>query len=71
MYKNYYTDYTQDGYPIKELESKYGTPPFIKCDICGNSGECMNSEKSIKYDKEFSDYLDCMNYLKTISDKNY
>jgi transcription elongation factor Elf1 len=64
MSKNYYIDYSIKGYPIKELKSRYGIPPIIRCELCGDSGECRNSEKSEGYDIEFSNYLDCVLYVK-------
>ena len=66
MSKNYYTDYTQDGYPIKELKSEYGNPPHLICDICNDDGKCLNNEKNPKYENDMfgnGDIYDCVNYL--------
>ena len=61
MSKNYYIDYSDKGYPVKELKSRYDIPPIKRCELCGDNGECRNSEKS---EIEFSDYLDCVLYVK-------
>ena len=69
MNKKYYTDYTQDGYPIKELKSEYGNPPTRNCDICRDDGLCRNNENSPYYDERLfgeTNYLDCIIYYKTI-----
>jgi len=63
MSKNYYTDYTQDGYPIKELKSKYGELPHRICDICKDDGLCRNNRNNSSV-KESDGYFDCILYLK-------
>ena len=45
-------------------EPKYGNPPHRKCEICEDDGRCRNNELSKDYDIKFSDYLDCMGYIK-------
>lgn len=62
--KNHFHWGLNPGYPLKELKSEYGTPPFRKCELCKNVGLCLNDETHHDYDSEFSDYLDCINYLK-------
>ena len=69
MNKKYYTDYIQDGYPIKELKSEYGEPSRRICEICSDDGLCRNNENSPYYDERLfgeTDYLDCIIYYKTI-----
>lgn len=69
MSGNYYIDYSDKGYPIKELKSKYGNPPTRTCDICRDDGLCRNNENSRYYDERLfgeRDYLDCLIYYKTI-----
>lgn len=69
MSGNYYIDYSDKGYPIKELKSKYGNPPTRTCDICRDDGLCRNNENSRYYDERLfgeTDYLDCLIYYKTI-----
>ena len=39
-------------------------PPHIKCSICMDDGLCSNNIFSKNYDEGFSDYLDCMLYLR-------
>ena len=39
-------------------------PPHIKCSICMDDGLCSNNIFSKNYDKGFSDYLDCMLYIR-------
>ena len=38
--------------------------PHIKCSICMDDGLCSNNIFSKNYDEGFSDYLDCMLYLR-------
>ena len=69
MSGNYYIDYSDKGYPIKELKSKYGNPHTRTCDICRDDGLCRNNENSRYYDERLfgeTDYLDCLIYYKTI-----
>ena len=69
MNKNYFIDYLEKGYRIKELKSQYGIPLHLFCDICRNDGLCRNNEFSPYYDKRLFgeiDYLDCLIYYKTI-----
>ena len=47
------------------MKSKIGTPPHHVCEICNDDGLCRNNIFSTKYDIDFSDYLDCMNYIKS------
>jgi hypothetical protein len=47
------------------MKSKIGTPPHHVCEICNDDGLCSNNIFSSKYDIDFSDYLDCMNYIKS------
>jgi len=39
-------------------------PPHIKCSICMDDGLCSNNIFSKNYDEGFSDYLDCMLYVR-------
>ena len=45
-------------------EPKFGHPPHRKCEICDDDGRCRNNELSKDYDIKFSDYLDCIGYIK-------
>jgi hypothetical protein len=47
------------------MKSNFGTPPHHVCEICNDDGLCRNNIFSTKYDIDFSDYLDCMNYIKS------
>ena len=47
------------------MKSNFGTPPHHVCEICNDDGLCSNNIFSSKYDIDFSDYLDCMNYIKS------
>ena len=69
MTKNYYIDYSDKGYPVKELKRRYDIPPIKRCELCGDNGECRNNENSRYYDERLfgeTDYLDCLIYYKTI-----
>ena len=46
------------------MKPKFGNPPHRVCEICFDDGVCSNNIFSKNYDKDFSDYLDCMLYLK-------
>ena len=51
----------QRGCLIKSILKE---PPHIKCSICKDDGLCSNNIFSKNYDNDFSDYLDCILYLK-------
>ena len=51
------------------METDFTTPPHRVCGICLDDGLCSNNIFSPKYDDDFSDYLDCINYLKSKKSK--
>ena len=51
------------------IKSKFGNPPHHICSICNDDGLCRNNIFSSDYDIDFSDYLDCMGYIKSKKSK--
>ena len=51
------------------MKSEFGTPPHHIYGICDDDGICSNNIFSPNYDEDFSDYLDCINYLKSKKDR--
>jgi len=51
------------------METDFETPPHHVCEICNDDGLCRNNIFSPKYDIDFSEYLDCMNYIKSKKSK--
>ena len=51
------------------IKSKFGNPPHHICYIWNDDGLCRNNIFSSDYDIDFSDYLDCMGYIKSKKSK--
>ena len=43
--------------------------PIPNCEICNDDGLCRNNENHPDYDCDFSDYLDCIVYLRNKEDR--
>jgi len=45
--------------------------PIPNCEICNDDGLSRNNENHPDYDSDFSDYLDCIGYLKSKEKRDY